>query len=103
MVGLNVGGPDDRIKVADFARELDISYPLGFPDKALTDLFLADNAAIPQTFLFARNGDVVKRFIGYDDATAAELERLIQAEIRDGKVQTVNNQTGAKDDPRKTH
>jgi len=77
IVGLNVGGPDDRIKVADFAKELNIRYPLGFPDKTLTDLFLSDNQTIPQTFVFGRDGRLIKRFIGYEEATGLELERII--------------------------
>jgi thiol-disulfide isomerase/thioredoxin len=77
VVGLNVGGADDRIKVPNFARELGIQYPLGFPDKALTDLFLSDNPAIPQTFVFGRKGQLVKRFIGYDESTGTELEKTI--------------------------
>ena len=77
LVGLNVGGPDDRIKVADFARELNITYPLGFPDKTLTDLFLSDDQTIPQTFVFARDGQLARRFIGYDKSTDAELEKVI--------------------------
>jgi cytochrome c biogenesis protein CcmG, thiol:disulfide interchange protein DsbE len=81
IVGLNVGGPDDRIKVADFAKELSIPYPLGFPDQALTDLFLSDDQTIPQTFVFGRQGQLVKRFIGYQESTGAELEKVIQAEI----------------------
>jgi thiol-disulfide isomerase/thioredoxin len=81
VVGLNVGGPDDRIKVADFAKELRIQYSLGFPDKALTDLFLSDDQTIPQTFLFGREGQLVKRFIGYESSTETELEALIQSEI----------------------
>jgi thiol-disulfide isomerase/thioredoxin len=75
VVGLNVGGPDDRIKVADFAREIGIGYPLGFPDKALTDLFLSGDQTIPQTFVFGRGGQPVKRFIGY--ATGPELEKAV--------------------------
>ena len=77
IVGLNVGGPDDRIKVADFAKELNIQYPLGFPDKALTDLFLSDNQTIPQTFVFRRDGRLIKRFIGYEEATGTELEKVV--------------------------
>jgi thiol-disulfide isomerase/thioredoxin len=77
IVGLNVGGPDDRIKVAAFASELNITYPLGFPDKALTDLFLSDNQTIPQTFMFGRDGQLAKRFIGYEESTGVELERAI--------------------------
>ncbi len=81
VVGLNVGGPDDRIKVAGFARELSISYPLGFPDQALTDLFLSDNQTIPQSFVFSRKGELVKRFIGYDASTGTELEKTLEAEV----------------------
>ena len=80
-MGLNVGGPDDRIKVPEFAQELDIQYPLGFPDKALTDLFLSDDETIPQTFVFARQGVLVKRFVGYDATTSGELETVIQSEL----------------------
>jgi len=77
IVGLNVGGPDDRIKVADFAKELNIQYPLGFPDKATSDLFLSDDQTIPQTFVFGRDGQLAKRFIGYEQATGTELEKVI--------------------------
>lgn len=81
LVGLNVGGPDDRIKVAGFAAEFRISYPLGFPDKQLTDLLLSDNSSIPQTFVFARDGQLIKRYIGYDDSMPGQLETLIQTEL----------------------
>jgi thiol-disulfide isomerase/thioredoxin len=77
IVGLNVGGPDDRIKVADFARELSIPYVLGFPDKAVTDLFLSDDQTIPQTFVFRRDGKLAKRFVGYQESTGVELEKVI--------------------------
>lgn len=81
VVGLNVGGPDDRVKVAAFAAEFNIPYPLGFPDKPLSDLFLSDDDSIPQTFVFDRGGQLVKRFIGYDDSMPKELERVIQSAL----------------------
>jgi cytochrome c biogenesis protein CcmG/thiol:disulfide interchange protein DsbE len=81
VVGLNVGGPEDRIKVAGFAAEFHISYPLGFPDKSLTDFFLADDSSIPQTFVFNRRGQLIKRYIGYDESMPGQLESLIQAEL----------------------
>jgi thiol-disulfide isomerase/thioredoxin len=84
VVGLNVGGPDDRIKVSNFAGELGIHYPLGFPDRALSDLFLSDNQTIPQTFVFGREGQLLKRFIGYDESTEVELEKVI-SEALSGK------------------
>jgi len=84
VVGLNVGGPNDRIKVADFAREFHIKYPLSFPDKSLTDVLLSDSDAIPQTFVFDRQGLLVKRLIGYDEASGKELEQVIETAIASG-------------------
>lgn len=81
VVGLNVGGADDRVKVPGFASELKIRYQLGFPDKSLSDLFLSDNQTIPQTFVFGRDGNLIKRFIGYDPTIGTELERTIQAAL----------------------
>jgi thiol-disulfide isomerase/thioredoxin len=81
VVGLNVGGPDDRVKVAAFAAEFNIPYPLGFPDKPLTDLLLSDDDSIPQTFVFDRGGQLIKRFIGYDDSMPKELEQVIQSAL----------------------
>ncbi len=85
IVGLNVGGPDDRIKVAAFARELSIPYSLGFPDKALTELLLSDDQTIPQTFVFGREGQLAKRLVGYQESTGVELEKVIQVEIARGE------------------
>jgi cytochrome c biogenesis protein CcmG, thiol:disulfide interchange protein DsbE len=81
IIGLNVGGPDDRLRVADFAKELNINYSLGFPDRDLTDVFLSDEDAIPQTFVLSRKGLVVQRFIGYEESTAKALEQIIRDEI----------------------
>ena len=78
IIGLNVGGEDDRGEVPDFAKEFKIQYPLGFPDDELVDDYLKDNQNIPQTFVFDRNGKLVKRFIGYDRLEGRELERIVQ-------------------------
>jgi thiol-disulfide isomerase/thioredoxin len=77
IIGLNVGGADDRIKVSQFARELSVNYPLGFPDKTLTDFFLSDDQTIPQTFVFGREGQLIKRLIGYEGSAKTELEKAI--------------------------
>jgi thiol-disulfide isomerase/thioredoxin len=81
VVGLNVGGAEDRVKVPAFAQELKIEYPLGFPDKSLSDFFLSDNQTIPQTFVFGRDGSLINRFIGYDAAIGNELEKTIQGAL----------------------
>ena len=82
VVGLNVGGDDDRLSVTAFAREFNIQYPLGFPDKPLTDFLLSDNDTIPQTFVFSRSGELVKRFIGYDMDVGSQLEQVIDTALK---------------------
>ena len=81
VVGLNVGGPDDRVKVPGFAAEYHITYPLGFPDQALMDLFLANNSGIPQTYVFSREGKLLNRFIGYDETMPEQLEQVVRTEL----------------------
>ena len=86
VIGLNVGGEDDRDQVPAFAKEFGIEYPLGFPDDNLVDQYLADEQSIPQAFVFNRNGDLVKRFIGYSPKSDAELVGIVQAAVAAGPV-----------------
>ena len=86
VIGLNVGGDDDRDQVPAFAKEFGIEYPLGFPDDNLVDQYLADDQSIPQAFVFDRNGDLVKRFIGYSPKSDAEFVRIVQGAVAAGPV-----------------
>lgn len=81
IVGLNVGGAEDYEAVPEFARKFGIQYQLGIPDPELESLYMSDDGSIPQTFLLDRNGVIVKRFIGYDDSLAEELETAIQSSL----------------------
>lgn len=81
VIGLNVGGEDDRAQVPAFAKEFAVQYPLGYPDDDLVDNYLGDNENIPQAFVFDRSGKLVKRFIGYNEERRLELERLVQATL----------------------
>jgi len=51
VIGLNVGGADDRDAVPAYAKEFGIQYPLAFPDDELADSYLGDNQNIPQAFV----------------------------------------------------
>ncbi len=77
IVGLNVGGPEDRPKVAEFVRSYRIQYILGYPDTELVSYYMKDNDSIPQTIVLDRKGRLVKHFIGYDKTMPAELEQAI--------------------------
>ena len=78
VIGLNVGGEEDRPKVPEFVRLYGIQYQLAEPDDETTRLFLADNSAIPQTFVLDRRGRLVRHFVGYDSEVASELEAAIE-------------------------
>ena len=81
VVGLNVGGDEDRPKVPAFVREFGIQYPLGYPDEAMSSVVFANDDRIPQTYVFDRNGRLVKRFIGFDDEAADGLEAAVQSAL----------------------
>ena len=78
VIGLNVGGEDDRAQVPAYAKEFGIEYPLAYPDDDLADQLLSDNQNIPQSFVYDRNGKLIKRFIGFESSGAAQIERVIQ-------------------------
>lgn len=81
VVGLNVGGPEDWPRVADFARELKVQYTLAIPDSELNSFLLSDNQEIPQTFVFDRQGVLVKRVIGFTDADGVQIRAAVEAVI----------------------
>lgn len=82
VIGLNVGGPGDIERVPTFAREFKIQYPLGRPDDDLVALLLADSDAIPQTFVFDRKGQLIKRFVGFGETTGAEIDRAVNGALQ---------------------
>jgi len=82
VIGLNVGGPGDPEKVPAFAKEFGIQYALAKPDEDLVSFLLSDSDAIPQTFVFDRQGQLVERFIGYDTAAGERLERVIESTLQ---------------------
>lgn len=82
VVGLNVGGPDDEQLVPGFAKEFGIQYPLARPDEDLVSFLLADQDAIPQTFVFDRQGQLVQRFIGFGPSTGAYLDSAVETALK---------------------
>jgi cytochrome c biogenesis protein CcmG, thiol:disulfide interchange protein DsbE len=82
VVGLNVGGPEDWPKVAEFARELKIQYTLAVPDSELSGFLLSSSQEIPQTFVFDRQGNLVKRLIGFTEADGALLKSAVETAIQ---------------------
>ncbi len=83
IVGLHVGGEEDQAKVPEFVERLKINYALAYPDDALTGALMGTNNAIPQTYVFNRRGQLIKKIIGFDNFIKADLDEAITAAIND--------------------
>ena len=89
VIGLNVGGDEDRSEVPGYAKEFNIQYPLAFPDDDLVTRYLGDNENIPQSFIFDRDGNLLKRFVGYSSRSAAELDSVIKTAVESAPQQAL--------------
>ncbi|HEX7318431.1 MAG TPA: TlpA disulfide reductase family protein [Pyrinomonadaceae bacterium] len=78
VIGLNVGGEEDRPKIPEFVKLYGIQYQLADPDDETRDLFLAQDDSIPQTFVLDRRGRLVRHFVGYDSEVASQLEAAVE-------------------------
>jgi thiol-disulfide isomerase/thioredoxin len=81
VIGLNVGGPDDRPEIPKFVERLNIKYALGFPEPEMTNLYMGSDSRIPQTVVFDRKGRILKHFVGYDETVKQELESTIEKAV----------------------
>ncbi|CAN5198265.1 hypothetical protein BH20ACI1_BH20ACI1_32150 [soil metagenome] len=78
IIGLNVGGDDDRPKIPAFAEKLKINYTLAIPEDALMQFVFATQSEIPQTAVFDKNGKLIQKFIGYDLTVKNRLDKAIE-------------------------
>lgn len=83
VIGLHVGGEEDRSKVPDFVEKLSITYSLATPEDHLSQFVFGEESAIPQTAIFDRQGKFVKKIVGYNDEIKAELDQAIQETMAD--------------------
>jgi thiol-disulfide isomerase/thioredoxin len=83
VIGLNVGGDDDKPNIPKFVKEYSIGYTLAYPDPEMVNFYMSDDDRIPQTFVFDRNGRMVSHFVGFDEETDAEMEQTIIASINE--------------------
>ena len=81
VIGLHVGGEEDRPKIPAFLEKLNVAYPLAYPEDALTSYVFGQQTAIPQTAVFDRSGKMVKKITGFDASIKKELDETIAAEI----------------------
>ncbi len=81
VVGLHVGGDEDRPKVPAFVERLKITYPLAYPEDALSSFVFGNDTAIPQTAVFDRSGKLVKKIAGFDPTIKVQLDQAVAAAV----------------------
>lgn len=85
VIGLNVGGDDDRPRIPEFVERLKIKYQLGFPEPEMLNLYIGSDSRLPQTIVFDRKGQIIKHFVGYDQTISAELDSTIEKTVTSGE------------------
>ena len=81
LIGLHVGGEEDRPKVPEFVERLGIDYPLATPEDSLTSFIFGQESAIPQTAIFDRSGKLVKKIVGFNQEIKVQLDEAVAATI----------------------
>ncbi len=81
IVGLHVGGDEDKPKVPEFVEKLKIDYPLAYPENELTSFVFGADTAIPQTAIFDREGRMVKKITGFDEKIKVDLDAAVEQAV----------------------
>jgi len=81
VVGLNVGGAEDRAKIPAFVATTKIDYGIAFPEDDLTQFIFAERSDIPQTVIFDRKGRMVKKIVGFSPQIQKELDAAVEQAV----------------------
>jgi cytochrome c biogenesis protein CcmG, thiol:disulfide interchange protein DsbE len=80
MIGLSTEDPDASAEsVNEFVREYDVDYQIGWATREVAQTLMQGRTSIPQSFIIARDGRIVKRFIGFNpDSTPPQLKKALE-------------------------
>ena len=66
MIGLSTEDPVASAEsVSDFVREYNVDYHIGWATREVAQTLMQGRSSIPQSFIIARDGRIIKRFIGF--------------------------------------
>lgn len=80
MIGLSTEDPEASAEsVSQFVREYNVDYHIGWATREVAQTLMQGRASIPQSFVIARNGRIVKRFIGFrPDLTPGQIKAALE-------------------------
>ncbi|HKU72877.1 MAG TPA: TlpA disulfide reductase family protein [Pyrinomonadaceae bacterium] len=84
MIGLSTEDPDASAEtVAEFVKEYDVKYHIGWATREVAIALMQGRTNIPQSFIIARDGRIVKRFIGFrPDATPQQIREALDEALK---------------------
>ncbi len=85
IIGLHVGGEEDKPQVPAFVEKLKINYPLAVPQEDLSAILMQNESSIPQTFVFSREGKLLEKFVGYNEAVKNKMEMVVAEALNNTK------------------
>lgn len=81
VIGLHVGGDEDRPQVPAFVERLKIDYPIATPEDSLSRFIFGNDDTIPQTAVFDRRGNLVTKITGFSPEIKKQLDAAVEQAI----------------------
>jgi cytochrome c biogenesis protein CcmG/thiol:disulfide interchange protein DsbE len=80
MIGLSTEDPEASAEsVSDFIREYKVDYQIGWATREVAQTLMQGRGSIPQSFVIARDGRIVRRFIGFrPDLTPSQIKAALE-------------------------
>jgi cytochrome c biogenesis protein CcmG/thiol:disulfide interchange protein DsbE len=80
MIGLSTEDPDASAQsVMEFVHAYDVDYQIGWATREVAQTLMQGRTAIPQSFIIARDGRIVKRFVGFNpETTPPQLKQALE-------------------------
>jgi cytochrome c biogenesis protein CcmG/thiol:disulfide interchange protein DsbE len=86
VVGLSTEDPEASANsVRNFVKDYEVSYRVGWATQEVALALMQGRDAIPQSFVIARDGHIVRRFVGFNASTTPpQIKQAIEEALKAG-------------------
>jgi thiol-disulfide isomerase/thioredoxin len=80
MIALSTEDPDASAEsVSEFVKEYNVNYQVGWATREVAQTLMQGRTSIPQSFVIARDGRIIRRFIGFNpETTPPQLKQALE-------------------------
>ena len=85
MIGLSTENPDASARsVSEFINQYNVDYQIGWAKTEVAQILMQGRTSIPQSFIIARDGRVIRRFIGFNpETTPTQLKEALEQALKE--------------------